>query len=136
MGPTERAPDVPLSSGYWEGASCNLGADELAHPASSLVVTFRGLLKELVLANARLAYPDLSRLKSEKLATLFLPTSKGNIGGSGVSRSSKCTCEVSEIRSANLPSAHLGESGGAEGQGVGGGPQLRDAWDAPSLPVQ
>ena len=44
-GPTERAPDIPLSSCYWEGASCNLGADELAHPASSLVVTFRWLLR-------------------------------------------------------------------------------------------
>ena len=130
-GPTDRASDIPPSSGYWEGASCNLGADELAHPASSLVVTFRGLLRELELANARLAHPEFSRLKSEKLATLSPPTSKGDIGGSGVSRSSKCTCEVPVLRSASLPSAHLGESSGVEGQGVGGGPQLREAWDVP-----
>ena len=59
-GPTERAPDIPLSSCYWEGASGKRGADGLALPASSVVVTFRWLRRELELANARRAHPDLS----------------------------------------------------------------------------
>ena len=73
-------------------------------------------------------------MESEKLATLFLPTSKSDIGGSGVSRSLRCTCEVSEFDRRTCPAHTLERQVALRSEVSGVDPSSEEAWDVPLFP--
>lgn len=95
MGPPKRAGELKLQDVAVDARlGLGSGPDEVWKPWDAYVVACAWLLREIELAGARVGHVTFDA--NMKTATILLPVSKCDTGGTGVSRTRRCTCLGSE----------------------------------------
>ena len=96
------------------------------------VVANRWLLREVEVAGARLAHGSISQ--DERVASLFLPVSKADVGGHGVERKLRCFCRGSD-RDSTCPVHTLLSQIEDVARASGITPSSEAAWSQPLFPT-